>query len=79
MTFDKMFTPELLNFLREEELTFAFLWDRVIAAPGNQTKQWCFLLIGWWILLQHTFLKEQKACSSGAAWMESLFYMVFVL
>lgn len=78
MTFDKVFTPELLSSLREEELPFAFLGDSVSAVPGNQTKQW-FLLIGWWILLQHTFFKEQKACSSGAAWVESLFCVVFVL
>lgn len=87
MTFDKVFTPKLLSCAREEELSSPF-WDIVCSlyqeiVLGDRSDLLPSDLTGLWILWQHTFLKKkkksnQKACSSLAAWEESLSYAVFV-
>lgn len=85
MTFDKVFTPQLLSCARDKELSSPFrgivcsLYQEEVL--GNRGDLLPSDLTGLCISLQHAFLKKksnQKACSSLAAWEESLFYVLFV-
>lgn len=64
MTFDKVFTPQLLSCAREEELSSPF-WDIVCSlyqeiVLGDRSDLLPSELTGLWILWQHTFLKKKK-------------------